>query len=74
MIELRKITWDNWEECLNLEVADEQKNFVAPNDYSIAQAYVHLTRSNRIFRFASTAHKTCSICKSALCSVFWSIP
>jgi len=43
MIELRKINWDNWEECLDLTVTDEQKNFVAPNDYSLAQSYIHLT-------------------------------
>jgi len=47
MIELRKITWDNWEECLDLEVADEQKNFVAPNKYSLAQSYIHLTNDDK---------------------------
>ncbi len=43
MIELRKIDWDNWEECMGLEVADEQKSFVAPNTFSLAQSYLHLT-------------------------------
>ena len=46
MIELQKISWDNWEECLSLSVADEQKNFVAPNDYSLAQSYIHLTNDD----------------------------
>ena len=46
MIELRKINFENWEECLSLEVSDEQKNFVASNIYSIAQSYVHLTNDN----------------------------
>jgi len=41
MIELRKITKDNYDECLKLQVSDEQKNFVAPNVYSLAQAWVY---------------------------------
>jgi len=40
MIELRKIDKDNYSECLNLQVSDEQKNFVASNTYSLAQAWV----------------------------------
>ena len=43
MIELKKLTWDNWEECINLEVTKEQNNFVASNRYSLAQSYIHLT-------------------------------
>jgi len=42
MIELNKITWDNWEECMKLEVTDEQDDFIASNAYSLAQAYVGL--------------------------------
>lgn len=42
MIELRKITWDNWEECINLKVTEEQDNFIASNIYSMAQSYVAL--------------------------------
>jgi len=42
MIELRKITWDNWEECRGLEVTDEQDDFIASNEYSLAQSYVAL--------------------------------
>ena len=41
MIELRKITKDNYEECLNLSVADSQKSFVSSNIYSLAQAWVY---------------------------------
>lgn len=37
-INFRKITADNWEECVNLTVNEEQKNFVAPNAFSLAQA------------------------------------
>ena len=43
MIELRKITWDNWEECLGLKVTEEQDNFVASNIYSLAQSFIHQT-------------------------------
>ena len=40
MFELRKITGNNYDECLNLKVSDAQKNFVASNIYSLAQAWV----------------------------------
>ncbi|GAA0343624.1 GNAT family N-acetyltransferase [Bacillus carboniphilus] len=42
MVEFRKITWDNFEECMSLELYEEQKNFLAPNVYSLAQSYVAL--------------------------------
>jgi len=42
MIKLEKITWDNWEECMNLEVTEEQDDFVASNTYSLSQSYVAL--------------------------------
>jgi diamine N-acetyltransferase len=38
-IELRPISKDNWRDCIRLKVKDEQKGFVAPNDYSLLQAY-----------------------------------
>jgi diamine N-acetyltransferase len=38
-IEFRPITKENWRECIRLKVKDEQKGFVAPNDYSLLQAY-----------------------------------
>ena len=42
VVELRKITLDNVRECIRLEVAEEQKHFVAPNAVSLAQAYAAL--------------------------------
>jgi diamine N-acetyltransferase len=39
-ITLRPITRDNLSECLKLSLTEEQKNFVAPNVRSIAEAYV----------------------------------
>jgi diamine N-acetyltransferase len=35
---LREITMDNFRECIELSVADEQKGFVASNTYSLAEA------------------------------------
>lgn len=46
MIELRKITFDNLDECIKLEPNEEQKNFVARNIYSLAEAYVALTNND----------------------------
>ena len=40
MIELKKITYDNMSEILKLQVADDQKGFVANNLESLADAYV----------------------------------
>lgn len=38
MPEIRPVTKDNWNELIKLKVRDDQKNFVASNLYSIAQA------------------------------------
>lgn len=37
-IALREITRDNWEECEQLRVSPDQKQFVASNAYSLAQS------------------------------------
>ncbi len=42
-ITLREITTENFKECVNLAVAESQKNFVAPNVYSIAQSKIYPT-------------------------------
>ncbi|MGL5079265.1 MAG: GNAT family N-acetyltransferase [Waterburya sp.] len=39
-VHLRKITRDNLQECLNLQVNDSQKNLVATTAQSLAEAYV----------------------------------
>ena len=41
MVKLKTINNDNFEECLNLKVSDDQKNFVASNIYSLAEAWVN---------------------------------
>lgn len=48
MIELRKITADNFDECTNLEVKEKQKHYVASNTVSLAEAYVALTNNECI--------------------------
>lgn len=42
-VSLRQITPENFDECINLKVADGQKNFVAPNVKSIAQSKIYPT-------------------------------
>jgi len=37
-IQLREITMDNFRECIHLNVREDQKYFVAPNVYSLAEA------------------------------------
>ncbi len=41
MVELRKITEDNYEEILALQVSEHQKGFVSAVAYSLAQAWVY---------------------------------
>ena len=40
-IELRKVEHSNWTQCIELQVADEQRRYVNPNIFSLAEAYVH---------------------------------
>ena len=48
MIELRKLTEDNYDECFKLEIKQEQGRFVASNIYTLAEAYVALTNNDFI--------------------------
>jgi len=48
MVELRKITAENLNACLKLEVADGQDEFVASNSYTLAEAYVALVNGEFI--------------------------
>lgn len=48
MVELRKITFDNLNECIKLEPKEEQKSYVASNISSLAEAYVALTNNECI--------------------------
>jgi diamine N-acetyltransferase len=46
-ISLREITAENFKECVNLKVADDQKTFVASNVMSIAQSKIYPTMNIR---------------------------
>jgi len=41
MLEIKAINHDNWLECIELDVDDAQRQFVNPNIFSLAEAYVH---------------------------------
>lgn len=43
MIEFKKITDKNFRECVKMSAGEGSEKFVAPNDISLAQAYVALT-------------------------------
>lgn len=40
-VHLRQVTRENFDECLNLQVAQSQKDFIATNIESLARAYVN---------------------------------
>jgi len=42
MITLQPITWKNCDDVYELEVDDSQKDFVAPNPFSLAEAYASM--------------------------------
>lgn len=39
-MELRKVTFENMDELIALKVREDQREFVAPNMLSLAEAYV----------------------------------
>lgn len=41
MIILKGVCHNNWLDCIELEIEEEQKQFVNPNIFSLAEAYVH---------------------------------
>ena len=51
MVRLEKINAKNIWEILKLKVNDEQKEFVAPNDMSIIEAYIAITSNGHAFPF-----------------------
>lgn len=51
MLHLQKIDSRNVDEILSLSVRKDQKNFVAPNDMSIIEAYIAITHNGHAFPF-----------------------
>jgi len=43
MVELRKVTWENYDEVVALKVSEHQRGYVATNLESLAHAYVALS-------------------------------
>lgn len=52
MIKLCKINWDNVWKVIGLSVNENQKDFVAPNDRSIIEAYLTITDGSVALPFA----------------------
>ncbi len=48
LIELRPITEENFEDCINLDVKEEQQDFIAENLCSLAEAYVAMTSGDTV--------------------------
>lgn len=48
MIKLERFSYENYEECIQLKVAIDQKNFVADNTTSIIHAYLELEKGMMI--------------------------
>lgn len=40
-VELRELTSENWDTCLRLELAEDQRTFVEPNAWSVAESRFH---------------------------------
>ena len=51
MLKLKKINRKNIGELLKLEVFDNQKSFVAPNNISIIEAYLAIVENGHVFTF-----------------------
>ena len=41
MIQLKEIDHNNWIQCIELEVTEEQRQYVNPNIFSLAETFVH---------------------------------
>ena len=52
MITLQPITWKNCDDVYELEVSDSQKNFVAPNPFSLSEAYASVVDDSVPTRYA----------------------
>jgi len=48
MVELRKVTADNFRDVIKLQLAEGQDQFVAPNIYTLAEAYVALSNDTDV--------------------------
>jgi len=56
MIEFRKITWDNYGDCLKLKVAKEQENFVGSVKSTLAECFIGITNGDKMTPYAIYAN------------------
>ena len=50
-LRLEKVTYANYEEILNLQVSENQKEFVADNEFSLVDAYLTLSDGRSVLPF-----------------------
>ena len=59
MIHMERLTWDNYDDVLNLKVAKEQKEYIVPNSDSLIHAFFAMTENKaQIFPFGIYLGKT----------------
>lgn len=51
-MEFRRITWDNFIECIELKVTPDQQRFISSNQHALAEAYVASDEGQIIITFA----------------------
>ena len=52
MVEFREITWDNFIECIELQITEEQKRFMSSNQHTLAEAYLASKEGQVILTYA----------------------
>jgi len=57
-LELREITWDNFIACIELQVKEEQKQFISSNQHALAEAYLASKEGQVIITFAIYKEET----------------
>ena len=68
-VSLVEVSADNWKECIRLQVADQQRDFVASNLYSLAQSKFEpdctplaIYHEETMVGFAMTAREGADVC------------
>lgn len=57
-MEFRKITWDNFIKCIELQVTEEQQRFMSSNQHALAEAYIAADEGQDIITFAAYKDET----------------
>lgn len=51
-MELKEITWDNFIECIELQVTEQQRQYISSNQHALAEAYIASKEGQVIITFA----------------------